>query len=133
MIEMFDFSNQVIVNRAANGNEGATVFAIAKWVTLTGVVVALLATSVGIRDQILNVQYRIEALNNDNKALNEQNDLLRVELQSLTAPARLEKAARDLGLISANDDRVLILDSHGFEQARDKIAHLDNEPKALHE
>lgn len=130
---MFDYSNQVIVNRALNGNEGATVFSIAKWVTLTGLVVGLLATSVGIRDQILNVQYQIEELTNDNKTLSEQNDLLRAELQSLTAPARVEKAAHDQGLISSNDDRVLILDSGGFERARDKVAHWDNGPKALHE
>ncbi|MEJ2076882.1 MAG: septum formation initiator family protein [Acidobacteriota bacterium] len=133
MNKMVDFSNQVIVNRALNGNEGATVFAIAKWVALTGIVVALLATSVGIRDQILNVQYKIEELTSANKNLSEQNDLLRAELQSLTTPARLEKAAHDLGLISANDDRVLILESDGYEKARDKVAHWDNRSKALHE
>ncbi|MFZ0427327.1 MAG: hypothetical protein WAO20_04355 [Acidobacteriota bacterium] len=130
---MVDLCNQMIINRAANGNEGATVFAIAKWVTLTGIVVALLATSVGIRDQILTVQYQIEELTNQNKTLSEQNDLLRVELQSLTTPAKLEKAAQDLGLISATDDRVLILDSDGMEKARDQVAHLDHRPKALHE
>ena len=92
---MIDLSNQIITNnRAYNGNEGATVFAIAKWVTLIGCVVALILTSAAIRNRILGVQYEVQKLAADNKKLAEQNDLLRVELQSLTSPARGSPRAR---------------------------------------
>ena len=130
---MVDLGNQIIINRTYNGNEGATVFAIAKWVTVIGCVVALVLTSAAIRNQILSVQYEVQQLAVDNKALVERNDLLRVELQSLTSPARVEATVRDLGLIKSNDDRVLILEGDGFAAAQTSIAQVNDNPKSLHE
>jgi len=130
---MVDLSNQIIINRAYNGNEGATVFAIAKWVTVIGCVVALILTSAAIRNQILSVQYEVQQLALENKQLGEQNDILRVELQSLTSPTRVEATARDLGLIKANDDRVLILEGEGFGASQTAIARAGEHPKTLHE
>ncbi len=130
---MVDLSNQIIINRAYNGNEGATVFAIAKWVTVIGCVVALILTSAAIRNQILSVQYEVQQLALENKQLVEQNDLFRVELQSLTSPTRVEATARDLGLIKANDDRVLILEGEGFAASQTAIARAGENPKTLHE
>lgn len=130
---MVDLGNQIIINRTYNGNEGATVFAIAKWVTVIGCVVALLLTSAAIRNQILSVQYEVQQLAVDNKTLVEQNDLLRVELQSLTSPTRVETTARELGLIKSNDDRVLILEGDGFAATKTSIAQVNGNPKSLHE
>jgi len=127
---MTDLSHQYIVNRSYSGNEGAGVWEITKWVLLTAFVVAILASAVSIRNQILSFRYQIEEIQQSNRKLAEQNDMLRVELNSLTAPAVVERAAADRGLVTANDARVVLINSENTSVGT-QLAQADNKARIL--
>lgn len=106
---MMDLSRQAIVNRAYVGEEGVSLLTLTRWLLLVAVTVALLLTSTSIRTEIRDLQYGIQELQRQNRALSERNEWLRAEYQALASPARLAAAARKLGLVAPHEPGVIVV------------------------
>ncbi len=114
---MMDLSNQMIVNRAYNGDEGVTFLTLARWLVLVSLTVALLLVSASIRTEIRSLEYSIEQARSENRRLAESGERLRAEWEALTSPARLADAAGELGLIPADQPDVLVLQGAGRSES----------------
>ncbi|GAB4230271.1 MAG: hypothetical protein Kow00109_01940 [Acidobacteriota bacterium] len=106
---MMDLSRQRIVNRAYVGDEGVSLLTLTRWLLLVAATVVLLLTSTSIRTEIRDLQYGIEELQRENRALSERNEWLRAQYQALASPARLAAAARELGLVAPDEQGVVVL------------------------
>ncbi|UCF37130.1 MAG: septum formation initiator family protein [Acidobacteriota bacterium] len=131
---MVDLYSQRIPNKALEGSDGTTVFEVAKFLAVVGVLVALLVVSTSIRNEILSLRYEIEELKRSNAQLDEANQLLEIEYRSLATPAEIEEVAKEIGLISANDSKVLILEADRvYTPAPSQIAQSQIPREVLHE
>lgn len=119
---MVDVTFQRIRNNSLEGGDHSAVSQVVKWLVLGGCVLGLLIFSASIRGDILELQYQIQDLTEENEALVSASDVLRAEYNSIIAPQELAKASVDLGLISANSADVLIIDVQNLKTAKDQMA-----------
>jgi hypothetical protein len=130
---MVDLSRQRIPNQGLGDSSGTAVFEVSKCAAIAGILVAFLLTFAWIRDEILTVQYQIEALRISNGELRETNELLDVQYKALANPIAIEEAAKKLGLISSNDSQVMILEGDAAQPSRNQLAQSQNRPAVLNE
>ena len=130
---MVDVNSQRIINRSLEGNDHSTLFQVIKWLCLGGIFLAVVITSAAVRKEIRELKYQIEDLNDSNAKLVVDNDLLRVEYNSITAPQELEKASLELGLISSNSAEILTLDVESLKTARGQMAMTETQDGVLRE
>jgi len=119
---MVDVTFQRIRNNSLEGGDHSAVSQVVKWLLLGSCVLGLLIFSASIRGDILELQYQIQDLTEENEALISASDVLRAEYNSITAPQELAKASVNLGLISANSAEVLIIDVQNLKTAKDQLA-----------
>ncbi len=79
------------------------------WMIVAGFVVALVLLYSRNQAEIRRIQYQMEELEADNQRLNSANGNLRAEYRLLTNPHQIRQKALDLGLISANQLQVRII------------------------
>lgn len=108
-----------VPGRAAAGGAGRTPRQ--RLLAAAGVLGAILAAAlfhVWSRLAVVRLGYRLEAAREAHAERLEENRRLRLELATLTAPARLAAAARDrLGLVSPTPDRIVHLAPSGGRPA----------------
>ena len=116
---MVDLSYQQFTNRPQTCDETSSCREIVGWVLLGAVVVSLILVYSFNQSQILGIQYRIEEIRQDNLSLQENNQALRAEYQTLKNPGEIADKGTALGLISANrpEVRIIKVDAH---------THVDN-------
>ncbi|HEX5708392.1 MAG TPA: hypothetical protein VFX96_13900, partial [Pyrinomonadaceae bacterium] len=79
-----------------------------QWMVLTGCLLLAAGFVFAARQQIVAVQYgyKSEELRRERERLVEEHERLRVELEANSSPARLEQAARELGLQPARAGQI---------------------------
>jgi cell division protein FtsL len=130
---MVDLNAQHVVNRTLGASEKTTILEVFKCISVAGLVVVFLLSSAWIRDDILEIQYQIENLNRSNSELSEANGLLKAELNTLAAPAEIERVANELGLISSNNESVLVIVGDEPMPMQRQVAQTQTMPGVLHE
>lgn len=130
---MVDLNAQHVVNRTLSASEKTTLLEVFKCILFAGLIVAFLLSSAWIRSDILNIQYQIETLNRTNQELVEANDLLKAELNSLAAPAEIERVATELGLISSNNKSILFMKGDEPRPTHRQVAQSQTMSGVLHE
>ena len=107
---MMDFQFQRLNNRPLSGGYVSD-WEIARWICVGAFFLALILTYAWLHTEILNIHYLQEQFKKENSQLRETNAALRVESSVLTNPDKIDRRARQLGLISASNPRVRILES----------------------
>jgi cell division protein FtsL len=130
---MVDLNAQHVVNRTLGASEKTTILEVFKCISVASLVVVFLLSSAWIRDDILEIQYQIENLNRSNSELSEANGLLKAELNTLAAPAEIERVASELGLISSNNESVLVMAGDEPMPTQRQVAQTQIMPGVLHE
>lgn len=106
---MVDMNFQQPNNRVLAASEKATYSEIARWACVGGLFLALILTYAWLQNEILNLQYQMEQVKKESSELRELNEALRVEYSSMVAPEKIDRVAKELGLISSNRVEVTIL------------------------
>ncbi len=106
---MVDLHQQRLDNRPPRGNVRRTSAKVAVWVAVGALYLGLILVYVWNHVQILTLQYEIEELKGDNQALLEAKDASRAQLKVLVRPERITLKARAMGLISANQSEVRVI------------------------
>ena len=130
---MVDLNAQHVVNRTLGASERTTLLEVFKCISAAGLIVVFLLSSAWIRGDILTIQYQIETLTRSNRELQEANDLLTAELNTLAAPAEIERVAGELGLISSNNESVLFMKGDEPMPTQRQVAQSQIMPGVLHE
>ena len=130
---MVDLNAQHVVNRTLGASERTTLLEVFKCISAAGLIVVFLLSSAWIRGDILTIQYQIETLTRNNRELREANDLLTAELNTLAAPAEIERVAGELGLISSNNELVLFMKGDEPMPTQRQMAQSQIMPGVLHE
>lgn len=130
---MVDLSRQRIPNEGLKDSSGTAVFEVSKCTAIAGILVAFLLAFAWIRDEILSVQYQIEALRISNGDLRETNELLEVQYKALANPIAIEEAAKKLGLISSNNSQVMILEGEDPQPSTNQLAQSQKRTAVLNE
>ena len=130
---MVDLNAQHVVNRTLGASEKTTILEVFKCISMAGLIVVSLLSSAWIRGDILTIQYQIETLTRNNRELREANDLLTAELNTLAAPAEIERVAGELGLISSNNESVLFMKGDEPMPTQRQVAQSQIMPGVLHE
>lgn len=97
------------------GNIGSLVFERSRRGGLRRLVISLLVIAglllyVGGKVQIMRLGYQIDALEREKQELERANRSLRIEVSSLTSPARIEEiATKKLGMIRPPKDAVVVV------------------------
>ncbi len=130
---MVDLNAQHVVNRTLGASERTTLLEVFKCISAAGLIVVFLLSSAWIRGDILTIQYQIETLTRNNRELREANDLLTAELNTLAAPAEIERVAGELGLISSNNESVLFMKGDEPMPTQRQVAQSQIMPGVLHE
>jgi cell division protein FtsL len=130
---MVDLNAQHVVNRTLGASERTTILEVFKCISAAGLIVVFLLSSAWIRGDILTIQYQIETLTRNNRELREANDLLTAELNTLAAPAEIERVAGELGLISSNNESVLFMKGDEPMPTQRQVAQSQIMPGVLHE
>ena len=106
---MVDFSFQQLKNRPLNANEKTTYWQIGRWIFAGGLFVGLLLTYAWLHTEILRIHYHMEQFKKENSQLKEVTTALRAEQSSLQNPEKIDRQARQMGLISSHRSEVRIL------------------------
>lgn len=132
---MVDLNCQQITNRAIQTSDQGTLSAMARWISVGGLFVALILSYVWIHNEILTIQYQMEQLKRDNARFAEGNNAMRAELNALTNPEKIERVARGMGLITSNHADVMILDADQIKAAPSENLLAESRPqtRVLHE
>lgn len=107
---MMDFQIQRLNNRPL-GSTQVTDWEITRWVGLGAILLALILAYAWLQTEIVHVNYQIDQLQKETNQLRENNTALRVEHSSLISPNKINRQARELGLVSSNRAEVRILES----------------------
>ncbi len=97
------------------GNIGPFVFERSRRGSLRRLIIALLVIAglllyVGGKVKIMRLGYQIDALEREKEDLERTNRSLRIEVSSLTSPARIEEiATKKLGMIRPPEDAVVVV------------------------
>lgn len=105
---MVDVSPQHFRKGVGSGRPRATLET-RLWLTALGVVVVLILAGSWNSAQILAIQYQIEDLERDNDRFERDCSLLKAQYEFEKSPARIARLSRDMGLVSASESRVTIL------------------------
>jgi len=130
---MVDLNHQRIDNRSV-GPSGRTSFSdVSCWLLFGGCLVALLLAYASLQERILNVHYEIERIKENNAELAEMNNSLRAEYSVLVNPQEIESVARRMGLISANEEPVIILEGQPLQPGPTQVAQTRRQPELMYE
>jgi hypothetical protein len=103
------------------------------WLLFGGCIVILLLAYASLHSSILGLNYEIERIKASNAELAETNDALRAEYSVLVNPQEIEAVAKELGLISANEEKVIILEGEPSEAAPNQVAQTRLQPALMYE
>lgn len=132
---MVDYHRQQIRNRRVAGGDETTYAEIARWACVIGVFVGLLLGYAWIQMEILHLNYEIEQIRKENNQLEELNSALRAEQSSLLNPEKIDRQARELGLIHSSRAEVRVLKAEALpgRPSPNLVAEVNPTRKALHE
>jgi cell division protein FtsL len=130
---MVDLSYQEFQNGSLKSSDRTVVFQVIKWIAIVAILVGLQLAHASVRDEILTISYQIEKLQQSNAELKATNDALKVEYNTLANPREIETAATRLGLISANNPEVLILEGDRTGTILNKVAQSRSQTNYIHE
>ncbi len=106
---MLDLHHQRLSNRPPSGSVRSTSVKVAGWIAVGALYLGLVLVYAWNHLEILDLRYQIESFRSENQALREAKDALRAEFKALTRPEKIAKAARAMGLISANQPEVMVI------------------------
>lgn len=130
---MVDLNHQKINNRSV-GPSGKTSFSdVSYWLVFGGSLVMLLLAYASLHDRILAINYEIERIQVSSAELAEVNNALRAEYSVLVNPQEIESVAKEMGLISANEDQVIILEGEPSEPIPNQVAQTRRQPELMYE
>jgi cell division protein FtsL len=130
---MVDLNHQRINNRSV-GPTGRTSFSeVSYWLVFGGCIVMLLLAYASLHDRILAINYEIERIKENNAELAEINNALRAEYSVLVNPQEIEAVAKGMGLISANEDQVTILEGEPSKPGPNQVAQTRHRPEIMYE
>ena len=130
---MVDLNHQRINNRSVGPSGRANLSDVSCWLVFGGCLVTLLLAYASLHESILEINYQIERIKEGNTALAETNNTLRAEYSVLVNPQEIESVAKKMGLISANDDQVLILEGEPSETVANQVAQTRRQPELMYE
>lgn len=93
----------------------------------------LLLAYASLHDRILAINYEIERIQVSSAELAEVNNALRAEYSVLVNPQEIESVAKEMGLISANEDQVIILEGEPSEPIPNQVAQTRRQPELMYE
>ncbi|HXK59413.1 MAG TPA: septum formation initiator family protein [Acidobacteriota bacterium] len=112
---MVDFQCQQLRNRPICNERRSPLTEITWWCCLTCLLLGLVLAYAWFHNQIMDVNYQIEKLQNENARLREANVELRAEQARLMTPERIDQQARRLGLVTPDQGQVMILHARYIE------------------
>ena len=120
---MVDISAQQIQNKVPPASHQTTLSAMARWTAIGGLFVTLVIGYAWIRNEMLDIGYQVEQIARENTILSKNIAALDAEYNSIVNPAKIDKVAREMGLIDSNAAGVTILEAEaGAEAAADLLA-----------
>jgi len=131
---MVDYQCQLLRNRPTCSEQRSPLTEITWWCCLSCLLLGLVLSYAWFHNQIINVNYQIEKIQNDNARLRESNAALRAEQAGLMAPERIDQQARKLGLVSPDEGKVKILHARYIQVPNEGVvAEAVYARKPLHE
>jgi cell division protein FtsB len=131
---MVDLQLQRLNNRPLRGKAYVTDREIIRWISIGAVFLTLILAYAWLQTEVMHVHYQMEEFQKKNRQLHEINAALRAEHSSLMDPEKINRRARELGLISSNRVEVRILESNAPAlDSENLMAELAPEKKMLDE
>jgi len=130
---MVDLNLQRINNRSVGPNGRTSFSEVSFWLVFGGCLVLLLLAYASLHSTILEINYEIERIKVSNTELAETNNALRAEYSVLVNPQEIETVAKGLGLISANEEKIIILEGEPSEVTPTQVAQTRHQPAIMYE
>ena len=130
---MVDLNHQKIENQSVGTGARTNVSEVSCWLAFGGCFVLLLLAYASLHERILEINYKIEEIRNENRDLAETNDALNAEYSHLVNPQEVESAAKQLGLVSPNQKEVTILEGEPLVKAPTQVAQSRRKPEIIYE
>lgn len=130
---MVDLNLQQINNRSVGTNSRTTLYEVSFWLAFGGCLVLLLLAYASLHNSILAINYEIERIKESNAELAETNNALNAEYRVLVNPQEIETVAKGLGLISANEEKIIILEGEPSQAAPNQVAQTRHQPAIMYE
>ncbi len=128
---MIDLHRQKLANRPPRGSMRSTSAKVAGWIAVGALYLGLTLVYAWNHWQLLDLQYRVQELRGANSELRETKDALRAEWETRTRPGKIAAAAREMGLVSANQADVTVIQA---DPATDALrAEVQPQRDLLHE
>jgi hypothetical protein len=93
----------------------------------------LLLAYASLHEEILAINYEIERIKQDNAELGQMNDALKAEYSLLVNPQQIEETAKAMGLISANEAQITILEGEPLDPAPNQVAQTRHQLEIMYE
>jgi hypothetical protein len=132
-LKMVDLNHQRINNRSVGPSDKTSLSEVSVWLVFGGSIVMLLLAYTSLHEEILSINYEIERMKADNAELVQINDALRAEYSVLVNPQEIEVVAKELGLISANEEQITILEAASPDPAPNQVAQTRQQPALIYE
>ena len=130
---MVDLNHQRINNRSVGPSDRTSLSEVSFWLVFGGCIVMLLLAYASLHEEILATNYEIERMKEENAELQEMNEALRAEYSVLVNPQEIEAVAKEMGIISANEEQIMILDGASPHPAPNQVAQARQKPATLYE
>lgn len=130
---MVDLNHQKINNRSVGPNSRTNFSEVSFWLGFGGCLVILLLAYASLHNSILALSYEIERIKENNTELAEVNKALKAEHGVLVNPQKIEKVAKKMGLISANEAQVTILEGDPARPVPNQVAQSRQQPEIMYE
>ena len=132
---MVDCYLQKLSNRPVGADDRATLFEIARWVTVGTLFVCLILVYAWSQNEIVSIRYHMEQIKKESDELPAATAALRAEYSSRINPESIAIRAMELGFVASNSAEVIILDSTRRDvQSSERILAQSNlQKKTVHE
>jgi len=130
---MVDLNHQRINNRSVGPNCRTNFSEVSFWLGFGGCIVILLLAYASLHNSILALNYEIERIKENNAELAEVNNALSAEYGVLVNPQEIENVAKGMGLISANEAQVTILEGDPARILPNQVAQSRHQPEIMYE
>lgn len=130
---MVDLNHQRINNRSVGPSDKTSLSEVSFWLVFGGCLVMLLLSYASLHEEILAINYKIEQIKQDNAELYQINNALRAEYSVLVNPQEIEATAKGMGLISANEAQITIIDGTPADPALNQVAQTRTQPEIIYE
>jgi cell division protein FtsB len=130
---MVDFQCQRLNNRPTCGGDHSLLAEISWWVCMAILLLGLVLTYAWFNNQIVDMNMKVEQLKAKNDRLRASIVELRARQAALLSPESVAARAQGLGLVTADQENVHLLQAHYTEVPSDAVVAAVPPRETLHE